>query len=169
MPNVVVKVPQGALSAEQRQILSRQITQAVATAEQIPDDPRQRMLCWVLIEEILPGCWTCGGMDMTPGAIPCWVMVHLPAGVLDEAARHLCVRLIHAAFEGVWSSGDPRRLMTSIVLHEVPEGRWGANGTVWALSDFARNAGYRHLQHVVAADAGPNFVRSGGAKPAGVG
>lgn len=146
MPNVIVKVPQGTLSLEQRHALCQQITHAVATAEQIPDVPHQRMLCWVLIEEVPTGSWTCGGMDMASFRCPSWVVVHVPAGVLDASARQLCVRLIHAAFEAMETSEVPTRWMTSITVHEVPDGHWGANGSIWSLSDFVRNAGYQHLQ-----------------------
>lgn len=36
--------------------------------------------------------------------------------------------------------------MTSIILEEVDDGFWAANGTIWHLADFIQAAGYRHLQ-----------------------
>lgn len=34
----------------------------------------------------------------------------------------------------------------SIILDEVNDGLWGANGAIWYLADFTQAAGYRHLQ-----------------------
>ncbi|MCC9005666.1 hypothetical protein [Pseudomonas putida] len=36
--------------------------------------------------------------------------------------------------------------LTAIILDEVSDGSWGANGVIWHLADFAQAAGYRHLQ-----------------------
>jgi len=47
--------------------------------------------------------------------------------------------------------------MPNIVI-KVPEGvfdasaKWGANGQILRLPDFAKAAGYKHLQHLVVAD-----------------
>ncbi|CKU57569.1 Uncharacterised protein [Mycobacterium tuberculosis] len=43
--------------------------------------------------------------------------------------------------------------MTSVVLDEVPDGAWGVGGRIWTLPDFARNAGYAHLQHLARSPA----------------
>jgi hypothetical protein len=32
-------------------------------------------------------------------------------------------------------------------VNEVADGAWGANGNLWHLGDFAKAAGYGHLQH----------------------
>ncbi len=41
--------------------------------------------------------------------------------------------------------------MTSVMIGDVPDGAWGANGQIWRLPDFAKAAGYKHLQHLVGA------------------
>jgi hypothetical protein len=43
-------------------------------------------------------------------------------------------------------------LLTSIMLHDVADGTWGANGTIWRLSDIAAAAGYAHLQPEASCD-----------------
>ncbi len=87
MPNIVLKIPKNSFPAAQRATLVQGINAAAAEAERIPADPRKRFLCWVLIDEIEPGNWTCGGADVTNQFIPCMAVVHIPAGVLDDAAR----------------------------------------------------------------------------------
>jgi phenylpyruvate tautomerase PptA (4-oxalocrotonate tautomerase family) len=52
MPTILVHIPQGSFPGEARKNLVRKINDAAARAEQIPEEPRQRFLCWVLIDEI---------------------------------------------------------------------------------------------------------------------
>lgn len=149
MPNILVHIPEGSFSGEARNALALRMNAAAAQAEQIPADPRKRMLCWILINEIAPGAWTCGGDDMTPQVLPCLAMVHLPAGVLDDGSRARYVQDLHEAFKQSQPLDDPRQIISSVVLHEVPDGTWGANGEIWRLPQFARAAGFGHLQHLV--------------------
>ncbi len=46
---------------------------------------------------------------------------------------------------------DPRAVITSVILTEVADGTWGASGVLWRLPDFAKAAGFKHLQHLVPA------------------
>jgi phenylpyruvate tautomerase PptA (4-oxalocrotonate tautomerase family) len=151
MPNIIVTLPSGSFPGETRAELVRRINEAAAQAEQIPANPRQRMLCWVSINESASGQLTCGGQDISAQMLPCMVMVYLPAGVLDAASRKQYVQLIQDAFAQTKPAEDKRMLMTSVVLHEVADGQWGANGNIWQLADFAKAAGFAHLQHLVKA------------------
>jgi phenylpyruvate tautomerase PptA (4-oxalocrotonate tautomerase family) len=151
MPNILVKTPKGAYPGEHRVALVRGLQAAAATAEQMPDDPRHQFLCWVLLDEVPSGHWFCGGTDLTAQVLPCVANVLLPAGVLDAAARAAYVQLMHDAFKAALPASEKRRLVTSVLLHEVPDGHWGANGVAWSLPDFAQAAGYAHLQHLVPA------------------
>lgn len=154
MPNILVKIPSGSFPKDSRTTLLRKINAAAASAEQIPPDPRKQFTCWVLIDEVEAGGWTCGGLDLTARYLPCMATVYVPCGVLDEASRGRCVALMHAAFEEAMPMDDTRRLATSVVLHEVLDGTWGVGGTIWRLPDFAEAAGYAHLQHLVRPAAG---------------
>ena len=151
VPNILVHIPHGAFPGQARDALVRRINDAAAQAEQIPNDPGQRFLCWVLINQLDAGAWTCGAVNVTAQWLPCVVMVYLPAGVLDDAARARYVHLMHDAFKQSLPGDDKRQLATSVVLHEVADGAWGASGAIWKLPDFARAAGFKHLQHLGAA------------------
>lgn len=148
MPNILVRIPKDSYPGEARAALVRGINDAAALAEQIPAEPRKRMLCWVLIEEVAPGAWTCGSADVTAQLLPCVALVYLPAGVLDDAARALYVQALHQAFQRSMPPQDTRRLASSVVLHEVADGTWGVNGAIWRLPQFAEAAGFGHLQHL---------------------
>lgn len=152
MPNILVKVPKDAFPGITRSRLLRSITDAAATAEQIPADPKNRFTSWVVMEEIEPGMWACGGIDMSSHVLPCIAIVYVPAGVLNEASKALYVKLVHKAFHQALPSDEKRRLVTSVILQDVANGMWGGNGALWTLPDLAKAAGYAHLQHLVVAD-----------------
>ena len=150
MPTILVHIPRGSYPGAARTALVRRINDAAAQAEQIPAEPRRRMLCWVLIDEVDAGGWTCGGADMTAQMLPCIAMVYLPTGVLDDVSRAAYVQAMHEAFDKSQPADAKRQLATSVVLHEVADGTWGANGAIWRLPHFAQAAGFAHLQHLVA-------------------
>jgi phenylpyruvate tautomerase PptA (4-oxalocrotonate tautomerase family) len=148
MPNIVIKIPSGTFPADRRAVLVSKINEAAATAEKIPDNPKNRFLCWVLVEEVDPGAWTCGATDVTSQVLPCMALIYVPTGVLDNVMRAQYLNLVHNAFKQALPESDKRQLLTSVILHEVTDGNWGAGGAVWRLADFAKAAGFLHLQTV---------------------
>jgi phenylpyruvate tautomerase PptA (4-oxalocrotonate tautomerase family) len=146
MPNILVKIPKSSFTVGHRANLMRKLSDAAATAEQIPDDPRMRMMIMIVIDEVDNGSYTFGGMDMTVQCLPCIAVVYVPAGVLDAAARSIYVQLVHEAFRQAMPADEHRKLISSVMLHDVADGTWGVNGIVWTLPDFARAAGFLHLQ-----------------------
>ena len=149
MPNIVIKLPEGVFGGHGQQVLAERVTAAAKAVEQIGDDPRHLFLTWITIEEIKPGCLLAGGADPLARVIPVIVFFYPPAGVVDQDRRAEAVRLIHEAVAGAKPADDPRLVMTSVIITEVADGHWGANGAVWRLPEIARAAGYKHLQHLV--------------------
>jgi phenylpyruvate tautomerase PptA (4-oxalocrotonate tautomerase family) len=149
MPNIFIKVPHGIFSVDQRKALAKKMDAVVAENEQMPDDAKQRFVNWVVIDEVAQSMFTCGGVDATSLALPCIAMVYLPAGVLNAASRASYVAAMHAAFAAVLPPEEKRALATSVILQEIADGQWGANGNVWRLPDFAKAAGYAHLQSMI--------------------
>jgi len=84
--------------------------------------------------------------DVSAQAVPCIIQVKVPSGVLSEAMRGDYVQRLHQAVSRSKEANDQRIVMTSIILDEVNDGLWGANGAIWYLADFTQAAGYRHLQ-----------------------
>lgn len=146
MPNILIHLPAGAYPDASRQDLVRHINEAAALAEQLPEHPRHRAMCWVLVQELSAGQWTCGGQDVTDRVLPCMARVSVPAGVLDDASRALYVKAMQHAFEQALPAGEQRVLQLSVILEEVPDGFWGVNQQLWRLPDFALAAGFKHLQ-----------------------
>lgn len=154
MPIITVKTPPRALDVPTRAHLAQGLTAAAADAERIPLDPRKRFLCWVVFEEAAPHCWYCGGVEPPGDVLPITVDIALPDGVLDAASRALYASRVHTVFAAALAGPGRPRPLTSCVLREVPEGRWAANGTLWNLADFAREAGFAHLQPAANTQAG---------------
>lgn len=149
MPCILVKIPRGAFPAEARADLVRKMIHAASVAEQMPSDPGKLSLSWVVIDETETGMWTCGGVDVSSHILTCFAMVCVPAGALDDASRALYVKLMHEAFKTALPANDKRQLVSSVILQDVADGTWGANGNIWALASLAKAAGYAHLQHLV--------------------
>lgn len=149
MPNIFVKVPKGVFIGEAKSRFVEGLNRAAAKAERIPDEPRHRALCWVIVEEVEAGNWTCGGRDVLASVIPIFIMVHVPAGVLDAVSRALYVKQIDFAFRDALPPEEKRKIATSVILNDVADGTWGPGGDIWHLPTFAARAGFEHLQHLV--------------------
>ncbi|MDP3852515.1 hypothetical protein [Phenylobacterium sp.] len=150
MPNIIIRAPQGVFDADARDRLAKAVTQVAKTVEQGGDDPSQAALTWVFIDEFQPGAFYAGGNDPLERLIPVVVFFHYPAGVLDDAARADAARLLQEVIAATKPAGDPRPVVTSVIMTEVADGTWGGNGGIWRLPDLARAAGYKHLQHLAA-------------------
>jgi phenylpyruvate tautomerase PptA (4-oxalocrotonate tautomerase family) len=148
MPNIIVKLPKGSFTADAKAALAKGITDAAIAAEKLPDRPESRFLCWVTLEDVEPSQFFCGGVDVTAVAVPLIVQLFVPRGVLNGSDRADYVEMIHAACMNALKT-EERKIFTSIIIHEVEEGMWGANGSIWRLPDFARAAGYVHLQDLL--------------------
>ena len=149
MPNILVKIPEGVFDGTGRKRLAAGITAAAKRVEQIGDDPRHLFLIWVVIEEIKSGSLYAGGDDPLARVIPVIVLFCPPSGVIDHDGRAEVVRLIHEAVAAAKPEGDPRPVATSVIVAEIEDGTWGANGALRRLPDIARAAGYKHLQHLI--------------------
>jgi phenylpyruvate tautomerase PptA (4-oxalocrotonate tautomerase family) len=148
VPNIIVKVPEGVFDDAARQALATGIHAAAKAAEQFGDEPMQEFLTWVVIEEVKAGGIFAGGADPLRSFIPVIVFFYPPGGVLDAAGHAVAVKRVHEAVAAAKPEGDPRAIVTSVMMWDVPDGTWGANGQLWTLPDFVRAAGYKHLQHL---------------------
>jgi phenylpyruvate tautomerase PptA (4-oxalocrotonate tautomerase family) len=148
MPNIVITIPKLVLDVNSKKTLVEGINSVAVEAEQIADNSNSRFLCWVVIDETAPANWTCGGSDVGAAFIPVLVVVHVPAGVLEKTTREQYADGVHRAVLAALPD-EKRQILTSCIFNEVENGLWGVNGHIWDLKDFARHAGFRHLQHLV--------------------
>ena len=149
MPNIVIRVVKDAFPGNCKADLIKGLSDAAAAAEQIPDDPKNRVYSWIQIEELDPSSFACGGQDMSAQMLPCVALVYVPQGVLDDAHRFKYIRLVHDAISAARPANDPRPLATSVILQDVIDGTWGASGVQVRLPELTQFAGFKHLQHLV--------------------
>lgn len=147
MPITTVRVPSGAFDAAGKEQAVQAVTEAIARAESIPDDPARRTGIIVLWDELPAGALFSNAIALDALAVPVFVTVEPPAGVLDDARVDRLAAELDAAFRSAYRG--TLAVFTSVIVREVPDGRWGRDGRAWHLVDFARTAGYGHLQHLV--------------------
>jgi len=73
---------------------------------------------------------------------------HVSDGVLDPDRREAFTAALDAAALDRTPAGDDRHTFTSVVFVDVPEGRWGRDGTIQRLPTMARAAGFDHLSAI---------------------
>ena len=149
MPLIAIKAPAGVLNAESKAALAKNLVSAAAECEQIPDDPKMRSNCIVVIEEAVAGNWTFGGRDLSDMLVSFVATVNLAKGILDDRSRARFVDLAHKAVIDSLPA-EKRRITTSFIINEVEDGMWGVSGSLWGLREHAAASGYQHLQHLVA-------------------
>ncbi len=148
MPLITIKAPAGVLNAESKAALSRKLVAAAVACEQIPDDPKKRALCMVMIEEAIAGNWTFGGNGLSHMLVSFVATVNIAKGVLSEQSRARFADLAHKAVIDALP-GEKRQITTSFIINEIEDGMWGVNGSLWGLREHAGASGYAHLQHLV--------------------
>lgn len=149
MPNILVKIPHASYPGAARQALAKAIADAAIDVEHVGDDPKQRAMTWVAIEELPAGAITAGGNDISDRVLQCIVQAYIPAGVLNGADRLRYAQQLNAAFNTCIPQGDKRMAIVSALLIDMPEGTWGAGNEIWRLPDVTAAAGFKHLQSLV--------------------
>jgi phenylpyruvate tautomerase PptA (4-oxalocrotonate tautomerase family) len=129
VPKLDLTVSHGALSPEAKRDLPRRLAAVMLTWEGAPDSAYARSIAWVHVHELGEGAVHDGdGPTDRPHLI---LETTVPAGVLSarrragliaEATETIRVAAGLADAESIW-----------VLVHEIPEGFWGAAGEVVSL------------------------------------
>jgi phenylpyruvate tautomerase PptA (4-oxalocrotonate tautomerase family) len=140
MPLISVRATPGAFNADSKARLVRAITDAGCVAESMPDSHRRRtIVLWEELSEVF-----LGGEPAESLARVLLLTFTASDGVLDPVRREQFSKIVHDAAQA--EPADERPITTSIVFVDVPEGRWGRDGTVVRLPQMAALAGFEHLK-----------------------
>ncbi len=140
MPLVEITVPAGFLRDTERQALIKELTTAVLKAEGVPDSPRARRLTWILIHEAERGSWAIAGEP--PADIRFLVRVTVPAGAVSLARKRRMGLEIHRLLSK--TAGKPLGFDEAwIIVQEVPDGQWTADGKILQLKDLTAFVGLK--------------------------
>jgi phenylpyruvate tautomerase PptA (4-oxalocrotonate tautomerase family) len=148
MPLMRVTLTPGAFGDEQKARLATALTEGACRAESIPDDPARRMRALVLLEELAPGSFFSAGQQADAAVAGVFIDWQVSAGVLDGGRKARFASELQEAATAATAVDDGRLVITSCVIHEVPEGQWAQNGAIRRLPDMVPLAGFEHLSEI---------------------
>jgi phenylpyruvate tautomerase PptA (4-oxalocrotonate tautomerase family) len=142
MPLVRLTYPRGALTPDQKRSIAQSLTEAVLDAEVDAVTDAGRMVTVVHFNEATADDWAVGGqLRSTAAGAPNHFIVDLIVleGLLENGRKAECHRRVTEAFEKALGGGDPMLpLRVWVLVHEVPEGSWGAGGRTVSALDVAQ-------------------------------
>ena len=148
MPLMRVTLTPGAFDDAQKARLASALTDAACRAEQIPDLPERRMRALVLLEELGSGCFYSAGERADAVIAGVFIDWQVSTGVLDGARKARFAQELQDAAVAAADGNGSRMVVTSCVIHEVPEGQWAQNGLIRRLPEMATLAGFEHLTSI---------------------
>ena len=132
MPMIRLTAPAGALSEEGRTTVQRDLAAVLLRWEGAPDTAFFRAQAWSYLVELPEGAQTTAEDD-APRFL---VEVTVPAGALSERRR---AGLVEDATKTVLSAAGlaaDDALRVWVLVHEQPDGTWGAGGSVVRYADL---------------------------------
>lgn len=144
MPLVRIQHPAGALPLAQKRALASSLTEIVLDAEVDAITEMGRSVTIVQFQEVRAEDWAVGGVlrsetDSPPDHF--LVDVFVLEGLLEDERRTKVHSRITHAFQDAFAplGANPMLpLRVWVMIHEVPEGSWGAAGTSVSALDVAR-------------------------------
>jgi phenylpyruvate tautomerase PptA (4-oxalocrotonate tautomerase family) len=127
MPKLDLTIPAGTLSSDEAQGLARELGATLLRWEGAPDTEFFRSITWAHLHELPADSIQTPDGVAEPHAV---VEVTVPQGALSERRK---AGLVEDATEAVleatgWGESAAVRVWT--LIHEVPEGSWGAGGQI---------------------------------------
>lgn len=132
MPMIRLTVPTGALTDQGRATIQRDLAAVLLRWEGAPDTAFFRAQAWSYLTELPAGAQKTAEDD-APRFL---VEVTVPQGALSERRK---AGLVEEATASVLSAADlspDQALRVWVLVHEQPEGTWGAGGSVVRHADL---------------------------------
>ncbi|MBT1098038.1 tautomerase family protein [Streptomyces sp. Tu102] len=132
MPMIRLTVPAGALTEEARATVQRDLASVLLRWEGAPDTAFFRAQAWSYLVELSEGAQTTADDDV-PRFL---VEVTVPEGALSERRK---AGLVEDATKTVLSAAGlapAEALRVWVLVHEQPDGTWGAGGSVIRYADL---------------------------------
>jgi phenylpyruvate tautomerase PptA (4-oxalocrotonate tautomerase family) len=148
MPLMRVTLTPGAFDDAGKQRLVTGLTEAACRAESVPDRPEHRMRALVVLHELSPGCFYSAGVCADAAVAGVFIDWQVSTGVLDGARKARFANKLQEIAVSAARSDSDKMVVTSCVIHEVPEGQWAQNGAIRRLPDIVPHAGFEHLTSI---------------------
>jgi phenylpyruvate tautomerase PptA (4-oxalocrotonate tautomerase family) len=128
MPMMNLTYPEGTFTPEARADLAERLTTALLRAERAPDTEFFRNITWVYVHELPEGTVLAAGR---PVEEPIFRLdVTTPEGALSDRRRKEMVEEATRLILDAAGLTPEDSMRVWVLLHEVPEGRWGAAGQI---------------------------------------
>ncbi|MFB9832837.1 tautomerase family protein [Actinoallomurus acaciae] len=132
MPMIQLTAPVGALTSEGRARVQRELARVLLRWEGAPDTAFFRAQAWSYLHELPEGAQTTAE-DAQPRFR---VDVTVPAGALSERRKAGLVTDATEAVLGAVGLDESDALRIWVLIHEQPEGTWGAGGSIIRYADL---------------------------------
>ena len=146
MPLLRITHQRGTITDAQKAKLADELTAAILVAEVGADTPAGRSVAYVIFDEVdATTSWFVGGKpDLTPpkGGRLLFDIVY-PVGASSQADKselHAQINAIVARTFDV-DGAFPNRASDWVLVHEVPDGNWGASGVTIGIREINQVAG----------------------------
>jgi phenylpyruvate tautomerase PptA (4-oxalocrotonate tautomerase family) len=163
MPRLDLTITDGVLSDEGKQELLRDLGATLLRAEGAPNTEFFRSITWAHLHELPAEAIQTPDGEAEPHAI---IDVSVPEGALNEERK---ARLVEEATKVVleaagWGEGAGVRVWT--LIHDVPEGNWGAAGQIVQFEQLRAAAKAERDQEGSGREKVPAAAESGDQVPA---
>ncbi|MFI7019275.1 4-oxalocrotonate tautomerase family protein [Streptomyces sp. NPDC050164] len=132
MPMIRLTVPTGALTDQGRTTVQRDLAAVLLRWEGAPDTAFFRAQAWSYLVELPDGAQTTAEDD-EPRFL---VEVVVPQGALSERRKAGLVEEATKTVLGAVGLGPDDTLRVWVLVHEQPDGTWGAGGSVIRYADL---------------------------------
>lgn len=132
MPMIRLTVPSGALTEEGRKTVQRDLAAVLLRWEGAPDTAFFRAQAWSYLVELPEGAQTTAEDD-APRFL---VEVTVPQGAMSERRKAGLVEDATKTVLGAARLSQDDALRVWVLVHEQPEGTWGAGGSVIRYADL---------------------------------
>ena len=139
MPMIQLTVPADSLAPETSARLLDELGACLLSWEKAPDTEFFREVTWTYLHEIPSGALRVNGR---PGA-RFRVDVTVPAGALSQRRKDGLIAAVHELVSAAAGLTPEQGLHVWTLVHEVPDGNWGAAG---------HTIGYAQLTQIAAAE-----------------
>lgn len=132
MPKIQLTVPAGALSAEARESIRKTLAATLLKWEGAPDTEFFRSIAWSYLHEIPAEAQTTAEDD-DPRFL---VEVTVPAGALSDRRKEGLVEEVTGIILDAAGLDADQSLRVWVLIHDQPDGTWGAGGRVVRYADL---------------------------------
>lgn len=132
MPMIQITVPAGALTAEGRASIQQELARILLRWEGAPDTAFFRSVTWSYLHELPEGVLT-----TAEGNAPRFrVDVTVPHGALSDRRKAGLVADVTPAVLAAAGLPESEALRVWVLIHEQPDGTWGAGGSIVRYADL---------------------------------